>query len=170
MALKFLNKKGWHTGSLRNIETVWKAEQKHEAEQKKLEELKKQINDEREASEFRLLQEQAGLAPRQERLEFLYDAGLQVGKTSSTDEYLLGKPVEVAAEENQISKVASAPGSLFVEEKPVSANDTWRKLHSDPLLLIRQQEQAALARIKNNPVKMEQLRKEVQSLLHFDCS
>lgn len=63
MALKFLNKKGWHTGSLRNIETVWKAEQKHEAEQKKLEELKKQINDEREASEFRLLQEQAGLAP-----------------------------------------------------------------------------------------------------------
>ncbi|KAH9531179.1 hypothetical protein CY35_19G023400 [Sphagnum magellanicum] len=162
MALKFLNKKGWHTGSLRNIETVWKAEQKHEAEQKKLEELKKQINDEREASEFRLLQEQAGLAPRQERLEFLYDAGLQVGKTSSTDEYLLGKPVEVAAEENQISKVASAPGSLFVEEKPVSANDTWRKLHSDPLLLIRQQEQAALARIKNNPVKMEQLRKEVE--------
>jgi hypothetical protein len=38
-------------------------------------------------------------------LEFLYDAGLQVGNTSSTDEYLLGKPVEVAAEENQISKV-----------------------------------------------------------------
>jgi len=68
------------------------------------------------------------------------------------------------------NQVASAPGSLFVEEKPVSANDTWRKLHSDPLLLIRQQEQAALARIKNNPVKMEQLRKEVQSLLHFDCS
>jgi hypothetical protein len=39
MALKFLNKKGWHTGSLRNIENVWKAEQKHGAEQKKLEEL-----------------------------------------------------------------------------------------------------------------------------------
>ncbi len=38
-------------------------------------------------------------------MEFLYDAGLQVGNTSSTDEYLLGKPVEVAAEENQISKV-----------------------------------------------------------------
>ncbi len=68
------------------------------------------------------------------------------------------------------NQVASAPGSLFVEEKPVSANDTWRKLHSDPLLLIRQQEQAALARIKNNPVKMEQLRKEVQCLIHFDCS
>lgn len=63
MALKFLNKKGWHTGSLRNIETVWKAEQKHESEQKKLEELRKQIHDEREKSEFRLMQEQAGLVP-----------------------------------------------------------------------------------------------------------
>ncbi|THU65083.1 hypothetical protein C4D60_Mb01t33400 [Musa balbisiana] len=52
MALKFLNKKGWHTGSLRNIENVWKAKQKHEAEQCKLEELRKQIQDEREKSEF----------------------------------------------------------------------------------------------------------------------
>ncbi|KAK3030597.1 hypothetical protein RJ639_039683 [Escallonia herrerae] len=43
MALKFLNKKGWHTGNLRNIENVWKAEKKHDAEQKKLEELRKQI-------------------------------------------------------------------------------------------------------------------------------
>ncbi|MCD7449746.1 hypothetical protein HAX54_001315 [Datura stramonium] len=51
MALKFLNKKGWHTGSLRNIENVWKAEQKHEAEQKKLEELRKQIHEERERTE-----------------------------------------------------------------------------------------------------------------------
>ena len=63
MALKFLNKKGWHTGSLRNIETVWKAEQKHEGEQKKLEELRKQIHEERERSEFRQMQEQAGLVP-----------------------------------------------------------------------------------------------------------
>lgn len=63
MALKFLNKKGWHTGSLRNIENVWKAEQKHEAEQKKLEELRKQIHEEKERAEFRQLQEQAGLVP-----------------------------------------------------------------------------------------------------------
>jgi len=53
MALKFLNKKGWHTGSIRNVEKVWKAEQKHEAEQEKIE----------ERSEFRAIQEQAGLVP-----------------------------------------------------------------------------------------------------------
>ncbi|PQM34561.1 hypothetical protein Pyn_19034 [Prunus yedoensis var. nudiflora] len=87
MALKFLNKKGWHTGSLRNIENVWKAEQKHEAEQKKLDELRKQIVEERERSEFRLLQEQAGLVPRQERLEFLYDSGLAVGRPGGSDSF-----------------------------------------------------------------------------------
>ncbi|OAY54697.1 pre-mRNA-splicing factor CWC25 homolog [Manihot esculenta] len=173
MALKFLNKKGWHTGSLRNIENVWKAEQKHEAEQKKLEELRKQIQDERERSEFRLLQEQAGLVPRQERLDFLYDSGLAVGKGSSSSAGGSGvafKALEEAVPNNSkaidssssTAKQSSAPGALF-EDKPHSANDTWRKLHSDPLLLIRQREQEALARIKNNPVKMALIRKSVEA-------
>lgn len=163
MALKFLNKKGWHTGSLRNIETVWKAEQKHENEQKKLEELRKQIQDEREKSEFRLMQEQAGLVPKQERLEFLYDSGLQVGKVAQADEYLLGKPVEEAVQpESNVGQVAAKPGALFVEEKPASANDSWRKLHSDPLFAIRQREQEAIAKIKSNPVKMAQIKKAAE--------
>lgn len=55
---------------------------------------------------------------------------------------------------------AAVPGALF-DEKPHSANDAWRKLHSDPLLLIRQREQEALARIKNNPVKMAMIKKSV---------
>lgn len=63
MGLKFLNKKGWHTGSLRNLEKVWKAEQKDVEEKKKLDELKKQIASDREAEELQRLREQAGLAP-----------------------------------------------------------------------------------------------------------
>ncbi|KAJ6700449.1 CELL CYCLE CONTROL PROTEIN CWF25 [Salix purpurea] len=177
MALKFLNKKGWHTGSLRNIENVWKAEQKHDAEQKKLEELRKQIQDERERSEFRLLQEQAGLVPKQERLEFLYDSGLAVGKTSgsssgggigvafkSLEESIPGSTT-TSNNNNAPSSSAqqsSVPGALF-EDKPHSSNDTWRKLHSDPLLLIRQREQEALARVKNNPVQMAMIRKSVEA-------
>lgn len=58
------------------------------------------------------------------------------------------------------------PGALF-EEKPQSANDAWRKLHSDPLLMIRQREQEALAKIKNNPVKMAMIKKSVRLFLHF---
>ncbi|CAN4083407.1 unnamed protein product [Withania somnifera] len=174
MALKFLNKKGWHTGSLRNIENVWKAEQKHEAEQKKLEELRKQIQEERERFEFRQLQEQAGLVPRQERLEFLYDSGLAVGKGSSTGFESLSKsadPVTTAvtsAEPSSSAKPqASVPGALF-EEKQQSSNDAWRKLHSDPLLMIRQREQEALARVKNNPVQMAMIRKSVETMKNKD--
>lgn len=173
MALKFLNKKGWHTGSLRNIENVWKAEQKHEAEQKKLDELRKQIQEERERSEFRLLQEQAGLVPRQERLEFLYDSGLAVGKGNSSGSGF--KALESSAQKTDSGSAplsssassskqqqSSAPGALF-EEKSQSANDAWRKLHSDPLLMIRQREQEALARVKNNPVQMALIRKSVEA-------
>ncbi|MCD7449429.1 hypothetical protein HAX54_052136 [Datura stramonium] len=174
MALKFLNKKGWHTGSLRNIENVWKAEQKHEAEQKKLEELRKQIHEERERSEFRQLQEQAGLVPRQERLEFLYDSGLAVGKGSSSGFESLSKPTDPAttavttADSSSSAKPqASVPGALF-EDKPQSSNDAWRKLHSDPLLMIRQREQEALARVKNNPVQMAMIRKSVETMKNKD--
>lgn len=60
-----------------------------------------------------------------------------------------------------LEQVTATPGALFVEEKPASANDSWRKLHSDPLFLIRQQEQAAIARIKSNPVKMAEIKKDV---------
>lgn len=166
MALKFLNKKGWHTGSLRNIENVWKAEQKHEAEQKKLEELRKQIQEERDRTEFRLLQEKAGLVPHQERLEFLYDSGLSVGKSSNSEGFKvleqLPKSDAADAPGSSASKEgASVPGALF-EEKPQSANDTWRKLHSDPLLMIRQREQEELAKIKNNPVKMAMIKKSIE--------
>ncbi|KAM1689886.1 hypothetical protein TB2_031138 [Malus domestica] len=167
MALKFLNKKGWHTGSLRNIENVWKAEQKRDAEDKKLDELRKQIVEERERSEFRLLQVQAGLVPKQERLEFLYDSGLSVGRPGGSDAFNLPKPEEppsssTAAPAPAKQQQPTAPGALF-EEKPQSANDAWRKLHSDPLLMIRQREQEALSRIKNNPVQMAMIRKSVDA-------
>ncbi|KAL5583332.1 hypothetical protein UlMin_015774 [Ulmus minor] len=174
MALKFLNKKGWHTGSLRNIENVWKAEQKHENEQKKLEELRKQIHEERERSEFRLLQEQAGLVPHQERLDFLYDSGLAVGKGNSEGFKALepksnDAPSSSTSTSSKQQQESSAPGALF-EDKPQSANDAWRKLHSDPLLMIRQREQEALARIKNNPVQMAMIKKSVETKKHKEKS
>ncbi|KAM7270093.1 hypothetical protein ACFE04_029307 [Oxalis oulophora] len=182
MGMKFLNKKGWHTGSLRNIENVWKAEQKFDQEQKKLEELRKQILEDREKSEFRALQEQAGLLPKQDRLEFLYESGLGVGKgsaASSSDTKGGGGAGFKALDEASIitndnkqqqqpsSSAAAAPGALFEDSnKPYNANDAWRKLHSDPLLLIRQREQEAVARVKNNPVKMAMIRKSVEEKKH----
>ncbi|VVA35846.1 PREDICTED: pre-mRNA-splicing factor CWC25 homolog [Prunus dulcis] len=70
------------------------------------------------------------------------------------------KPYSSAASKQQAS--ASVSGAMF-EEKPQSANDAWRKLHLDPLLMIRQREQEALSRIKNNPVQMAMIRNSVNS-------
>lgn len=61
---------------------------------------------------------------------------------------------------------AATPGALF-EDKPQSANDTWRKLHSDPLLLIRQWEQDAISRIKNNPIKMAEIKEICKFMFPF---
>uniref|UniRef100_A0A0E0LWI0 CBF1-interacting co-repressor CIR N-terminal domain-containing protein n=2 Tax=Oryza punctata TaxID=4537 RepID=A0A0E0LWI0_ORYPU len=168
MGMKFLNKKGWHTGSLRNIERVWVAEEKEKEEQRKIQELKKQQDEEREKAAFRKLQEDAGLKPRQERLDFLYESGLAVGKGSSEGFQALQPSAPAAAAASSSAQAsagsskAAAPGALF-EDKPQSANDAWRKLHTDPLLLIRQREQDAIARIKNNPIKMAEIKKSVEA-------
>ncbi|KAL2622499.1 hypothetical protein R1flu_002704 [Riccia fluitans] len=169
MALKFLNKKGWHTGSLRNLENVWKAEQKHEAEQKKLEELKAQIHKEREAEELRQQYQAAGLVPKQDRLEFLYDSGAGPSGAKPVDDYSSQRAAaEARTDSSKPAKpgeklAAQTPGALFsAENNNISANDKWRKIHSDPLYLIKQQELAALERIRKNPVKMEMLANEVR--------
>lgn len=58
--LAFLNKKTWHTGSLRVMEEVWKREQEHEKEQRHLEELKKQLDEERQIEELEKTATDAG--------------------------------------------------------------------------------------------------------------
>lgn len=63
MGMKFLNKKTWHPATFRNQERVWKAEQKHKDEEKKMAELQKQVREEREREEFRDLQIRAGVKP-----------------------------------------------------------------------------------------------------------
>lgn len=50
-----MNKKTWHPGSFRNQEEVWKREQQAAAEQRKVEELQKQMQEERKQDEFHQL-------------------------------------------------------------------------------------------------------------------
>lgn len=45
-------KKSWHPQTMKNIERVWKAEQKYEAERKKIEELQKELKEERAREEI----------------------------------------------------------------------------------------------------------------------
>lgn len=59
--LAFLNKKGWHPGSLRNQEAVWKKEQEKDAEDRKLDEFKQHVELERQKEELEGLAKAAGI-------------------------------------------------------------------------------------------------------------
>uniref|UniRef100_A0A8C5K2P5 CWC25 spliceosome-associated protein n=1 Tax=Jaculus jaculus TaxID=51337 RepID=A0A8C5K2P5_JACJA len=50
----------WHPQTLRNVEKVWKAEQKHEAERKKIEELQRELREERAREEMQRYAEDVG--------------------------------------------------------------------------------------------------------------
>lgn len=53
-------KKSWHPQTMKNIERVWKAEQKYEAERKKIEELQKELKEERAREEMTRYAEDSG--------------------------------------------------------------------------------------------------------------
>lgn len=53
-------KKGWHTQTTENLERVWRAEQKVAAEQRKIDQLKKELMEERQLEDIRRQAEIAG--------------------------------------------------------------------------------------------------------------
>jgi Pre-mRNA splicing factor len=78
------------------------------------------------------------------------------------EEAMLGKAV-VLGEQKEVSRAEqlSLLPTFYAEDTPASANETWARLHSDPLFAIRQQEQSARKKIIQNPVKMHEIKAEV---------
>lgn len=54
-------KKSWHPSTLRNIERVWKAEQMRDQERAKIEQLQKELEEERSKQEMRQYAENKGV-------------------------------------------------------------------------------------------------------------
>ncbi len=61
MSLAFLSKKSFHTSTIKNVEKVWIAEQKAAEEKKRMNELQKQLTEERQVMELKQLQKDAGM-------------------------------------------------------------------------------------------------------------
>lgn len=55
-------KKSWHPQTIHNIEKVWKAEQKAEAEAKKIEQLQRELHEERQREEMQRYAVDQGIA------------------------------------------------------------------------------------------------------------
>jgi len=88
MNKNFLSKKSWHTGSLKNIENVWKAEQRAADEARKIEQIKRELAEQEQILDLRKrLAESQGR--RMDRLDWMYEGSLR--RDPTVDDYLLGK-------------------------------------------------------------------------------
>jgi uncharacterized membrane protein YgcG len=165
MSLAFLAKKSWHTANLKNVEKVWIAEQKHKEEEGRLSELKKQIAEEREQQELRDLQRRSGHGGKvaQEKVGWMYD-GPMATCASTQDDQLLGQAAPQALTEapaSEVKQLASQPGSLYTNARAV--DDSFSRVHEDPMLMMRQREIEARKAVLQNPRQMQRLRAQAQS-------
>ncbi|XP_005394341.1 PREDICTED: pre-mRNA-splicing factor CWC25 homolog [Chinchilla lanigera] len=163
-------KKSWHPQTLRNVEKVWKAEQKHEAERKKIEELQRELREERAREEMQRYAEDVGaVKKKEEKLDWMYQGP---GGMVNRDEYLLGRPIDKYVFEKMEEKEAGCssetgllPGSIFAPAGANSLLDMASKIREDPLFIIRKKEEEKKREVLNNPVKMKKIKELLQMSL-----
>lgn len=159
MGLAFLNKKSWHTGSFQNIEKVWIAEQKDEERKRQVKESQRRLKEERHYEDLKRLQVEAGLIPKShlQRIDWMYEGGAI--KNTSSEEYLLGKSVKEPE-----SQTCEWRPTLFKESTANTGNEIFTKVHEDPLFAILQEEQRRKQEIMQNPLRMNELKKEIERM------
>uniref|UniRef100_A0A8C4TFL5 CWC25 spliceosome associated protein homolog n=1 Tax=Erpetoichthys calabaricus TaxID=27687 RepID=A0A8C4TFL5_ERPCA len=121
---------------------VWKAEQKHEAEQKKINELQKELQQERAREEMQRYAESTGAVKKKDdRLDWMYQGP---GSHIKQEEYLMGRPVDKYIFEKYEQKESGPseetgllPGTIFSTNASNSVQDLAAKIREDPLFLIR---------------------------------
>lgn len=164
-----MNKKTWHPGRMDNQEKVWKKEEDARKESSRLEDLRTQLEEERQREELLSVAQAAGHKLKSDRLDWMYQGGMLAraeAEKRNEEAMLAGKPVTLgtAAEEaTRLEQSVTLP-SFYSEDTPASANESWARLHSDPLFAIRQQEIGARKQIAKNPVQMESIKAEVERL------
>eukprot|EP00959_Pyramimonas_sp_CCMP1952_P121255 2535422-Pyramimonas_sp.AAC.1 len=98
-----------HMYHYRLIEEVWKRESQAENEKKKIEELQKQIEDERKQEEMMGVASSAGIVSRTERLEFMYRGGVMQTATTQpevvqTGDDTMNQPFQMKEDDKKMKK------------------------------------------------------------------
>ncbi|XP_064465925.1 pre-mRNA-splicing factor CWC25 homolog [Ornithodoros turicata] len=163
-------KKSWHPSTLRNIERVWKAEQVRDMEKSKIEQLQKELMEERSKQEMRQFAEDTGVVKkRQDRLDWMYQG---VAGLVDRDQYLMGRKVDknfeiLQQEEEGIEQQDEdqLPGAVFAASSANAVVDLGNKIREDPLFEIKKQEMKTKKTLLSNPVKMKYLREMLEESL-----
>lgn len=166
-------KKSWHPNTMKNMERVWKAEQKDTEEKKRIAELQREINAERDREDIQKFAEDTGVVKKKDdlKLEWMYKGPSQ---SVNREEYLLGKAIDKSFEKYN-SEQNGGPSAFQDEERlPGSIReakssllndqvDMARKMNEDPLMAIRQRAVQKAKELYNNPVRLKQMQKMVAS-------
>ena len=158
-------KKSWHPVLMSNQRRVWEEEKKALDERKRIEQMMKERQEERNIQEIQEMQEAAGGTKRAQRVEWMYN-GPSAGQSGTTEEmegYLLGKrriDGLIKGTENKKLEKASTEDSFMALQNANTVRDTAAKIREDPLLAIKQREQAAYETLMNDPVSRRRLLKE----------
>lgn len=165
MSLAFLAKKAWHTSNVKNVEKVWLAEQAHAKEEKRMEELRKQIEEERQVDELRALQNTNN---EQHKVEWMYEGpGSAIASSAAAEEYKLGKAYQATSASSAIRELESkeVAGSKWLDNSANDANEQFSRLNQDPLLAMRAAQKQATERVLKNPVTMKRIKESLSDRL-----
>ncbi|KAF8913086.1 Pre-mRNA splicing factor-domain-containing protein [Gymnopilus junonius] len=157
-------KKSWHPLLLKNQERVWLEEKKALEEKKKLDQLRKEKEEERQLQELQRLQEESTGKKRTEKLEWMYATPATGNSQNANDleDYLLGKKrVDKILTADEHAKVGASHKNFIAVQNANSARDIAAKIREDPLLAIKQQEQAAYQALLSNPLRLAKMQKEL---------
>ncbi|MDI1486989.1 MAG: RNA-splicing factor [Ramalina farinacea] len=158
-------KKSWHPVLMSNQKKVWEAEKAALDERKRIQQMMKERQEERQIQELQEMQEAAGGPRKQVKVDWMYSgpAAGQSGTTEEMEGYLLGKrridPLIKGTEHKKLEKGAGEESFMGLQ-KANTARDTQLKIREDPMLAIKKQEQAAYEALMNDPVKRRLLLKE----------
>lgn len=157
-------KKSWHPMLMSNQRRVWEEEKKALDERKRIEQMMKERQEERQIQELQNMQEAAGGTKRLNRVDWMYSgpsSGL-AGTTEEMEGYLLGKrriDGLIKGTENKKLEKAAAEDSFMALQNANTVRDTASKIREDPMLAIKKQEQAAYEALMNDPVRRRLLLK-----------
>src|SRR5271156_6573808 len=122
-------KKSWHPVLMSNQRRVWEEERKALEERKRIDQMMKERQEERQILELQQLQEAAGGKKRQARVDWMYSgpARGQAGTTEEMEAYLLGKrriDGLIKGTENQRLEKSAKEDSFMVLQNANTARDT----------------------------------------------
>lgn len=135
-ALQFLNKKSWHTATIRHNEKVWVKEQEAAKEKQRMEELQKQLEEERKLEEIQRLEVESGRLDASEvmkrrRLNWMYEHGAsqteeerKKEEEKEKEDIMLGK---------KSMKLDDGEAQENEKEERLKLRDVEAKLREDPM-------------------------------------